>query len=1274
MIRFDCPKCGKSIKAPDNAAGARGRCPGCGEVFHIPKLPPPVPTPAGAEALQARTPAQAPGPSSMPSSPPPTQGSPRAVAAPGPTPSAAPLQQAAGTEAAPAGNSKLRILGIAAACAVVAAVLVAGWMLGWFGGAPSVPSEVSNPKPQAPSADAAKLLAQLDRIAKASDGSVGIRAQIKKITWKVHAAFGDTANALLARGADSTRNKFEVLGYILESALRRGDRDGVKRAADSIYALALADQEKPQSEVSAQDKAGYIRSAARAYALVNESGRFREILGKIQSTGNGEQGREELLGTTCRISLEHGNPSGALLAVEETAPSSRASWLAVYMAPAYAAKSDKASELKCYRDGLKAMAAGKGITSRGETLRYCLLGLCEHKLFDEAAKAVISVAVAEEGRNPLLNAVVLCQAAAGDAAGAIRNARAGGDLMQAAELAADTPDKKQAIADALHVYAVLPNLPETPAWEPMSRMQPEDPAATARVRMLRRIAKVLFRVGADDEGRIVLDQGRAIVAERRPPAYDTLMGELAAGDLEGIRARLTAGDTAAAQKAVALLAVKPGSAACVSRAWAEIGAAMWKAGNKNEAAAAFSKAVAVAQGIPRPRGFTYNRISGIAAVQAVAGDVEGAVRTLAIPEGGEIDDEHIGDVAVARFRAGDLNGALETAGILRSLEHRYTQILGRVLAEMADRGDLEGALQTYVANARGDGSAPSDPVELLGRAIEAGKDDLVLKYCGPNHASSVAEYVAKAVKAGKKQLAQAILDKCLEHQLAAPESSRPFLDCMQTVRLMADCADKSKALEALHVVVERAESAHRSYEVLTDTAVEIMVRAGSLDDVLAMAAKMPNQLEREQFLRFALEAVTGPVLRDRTPRQMSRPSSGKPTQAQKIFSEQVNHLRQPGEEITPPPYIAPGSKPPSVELVAPKAPEAAWPAQTILASARTARGVGPTCCAVFVREGSPVFFFLDVPAPPRGWSVMRVHKTPSGWEKEEFAKPPAGASYDHVDAATIGGVPYVALSSAQTSSEQLGSLEVRALRDAKWTTVFENRDVAAQYGQQVALGSVGGRPVAAYTDKYPPPGDSSRNAKFLEQGADGKWTEDRLPVPYVAGIVHLSVGEVGGDAAVLVSTGGGSGKHFGRRTGGKWSFERVGDLREGSGQLFDLGGNPAWVLIGTGREARDSTIAFGRGGQGSNARLVLPETADPWPMDVAAVGGRPAAAYYDRQSRKMFYCDLGPDGSWKQSEISIGHPLRPVGQLRLFEIDGKPAVVFFETAEGGEALQFAQPR
>jgi len=35
-IKVSCPSCGKTLAAPDSAAGKRAKCPGCGELFTVP--------------------------------------------------------------------------------------------------------------------------------------------------------------------------------------------------------------------------------------------------------------------------------------------------------------------------------------------------------------------------------------------------------------------------------------------------------------------------------------------------------------------------------------------------------------------------------------------------------------------------------------------------------------------------------------------------------------------------------------------------------------------------------------------------------------------------------------------------------------------------------------------------------------------------------------------------------------------------------------------------------------------------------------------------------------------------------------------------------------------------------------------------------------------------------------------------------------------------------------------------------------------------------------
>lgn len=49
-IEFSCSKCGKQLRAPDDAAGRKCRCPDCGTVARVPDdWPPPRPIAAGDE-------------------------------------------------------------------------------------------------------------------------------------------------------------------------------------------------------------------------------------------------------------------------------------------------------------------------------------------------------------------------------------------------------------------------------------------------------------------------------------------------------------------------------------------------------------------------------------------------------------------------------------------------------------------------------------------------------------------------------------------------------------------------------------------------------------------------------------------------------------------------------------------------------------------------------------------------------------------------------------------------------------------------------------------------------------------------------------------------------------------------------------------------------------------------------------------------------------------------------------------------------------------------
>jgi hypothetical protein len=54
MIRFKCPNCGKEIRAGDEHAGKKSRCPGCKELFQIPLVRAVKPAPA--PVVERRTP------------------------------------------------------------------------------------------------------------------------------------------------------------------------------------------------------------------------------------------------------------------------------------------------------------------------------------------------------------------------------------------------------------------------------------------------------------------------------------------------------------------------------------------------------------------------------------------------------------------------------------------------------------------------------------------------------------------------------------------------------------------------------------------------------------------------------------------------------------------------------------------------------------------------------------------------------------------------------------------------------------------------------------------------------------------------------------------------------------------------------------------------------------------------------------------------------------------------------------------------------------------
>jgi hypothetical protein len=230
---------------------------------------------------------------------------------------------------------------------------------------------------------------------------------------------------------------------------------------------------------------------------------------------------------------------------------------------------------------------------------------------------------------------------------------------------------------------------------------------------------------------------------------------------------------------------------------------------------------------------------------------------------------------------------------------------------------------------------------------------------------------------------------------------------------------------------------------------------------------------------------------------------------------------------------------------------------------------------------------------------------------------------------------------------------VLSLRGGKWKTEFENTG-PAHYGGFIAMGAVGGRPVATYTGKYPPSGAYSHNAMFLEETAGGKWEEVKLALPYNPGIVHCDVGEVGGRAAVLYDTEGGGGLWYGERAdGGAWAFEQA--AAPDGGHLLDVAGEPAcfaagWHVRKNGKWESSELTERGHTIVGSDAALV---------------GGRPAVAYFDRQTNELHYRALGDGGVWSDQVIDFGS-VSFNGSVSLADLGGGRAAVAY-IGPGGEA-------
>jgi hypothetical protein len=1162
------------------------------------------------------------------------------------------------------GNRKVLIAGIASFCAAAIVVVGLGFFLGWFGGAPELSQDVLNPEAGPPTAQAGELLDKLERIAKIADDPATMRRKINELTWKIHAAFGDTANAIVARQANDDTGKLEVLMYVLESARRRADTSVTAKAADNIYALALKMRDDPNAKLKRDAKARFILAAMWGYAAAGNFDRFEEVLTQTSSGGDEPIQRSRFLAKIVSRLRELDDLSGAMKVLEHMSANERIGAMAG-IAKALAARSDKTASAKCYRACLKDLVAVGKTDATARALRDCLKGMCETGLFDEAAEGAISLPEAR-----LLDSVAMCQADAGDIEGAVKNARRGGDLLLAAELALDAGKKQQAADDALHVYAVLPELPKP---KPSANGRPRGYSASAvRVGLLKRIAVVLLRAGKEREGRIILSQARKIIAESQGREFDRLTGTLERAQAEAAGYRLADGDIDAARRAAELLKATPGGDVYLPEIYSNIGVALWKDGKKADAATAFATAVAACQALPGTHR-SRTGFGGIAAARARVGDVDGAVKTLALRKTGRAADSELGDIAVAQVRAGDPNGALETIASVRSYTFRYTNILRRITDAVAQRGDLEEAFRMFLANARTVGVRIPEPIELAARAVDADKGDLLHRYYRPNTTKSLAMLARKAADAGKADLARAILERGLEHLAGLNDTYSSRGEIIATISLMSEHGDKAKALRVLRDAMTQPEASERKASQSVPITVDLMLRIGSLDDILAWAAKTSRPRQRTVILQTAVDALVSSVLlpqgrlnRLRTPHANAK-EPAEPSAVERIFGR----LRENRDGRTTPPYIAPGSKRPAVKLVEARLPTGTWTVQRIIADARRNRNSGPSGCEVCVKDGVPMVFFFDADSGQGGWSVIRVHKSGGTWRREEFARPNKKDSYGWLDAAVVAGVPHVALNSNEIGQKRTGSLEIRALRDGKWTTVFEKLRVGSHYGRRVAIGGLSGRVVAVYTDVYPQSGGHSHNAKFLEQGADGKWTEMRLPLPHVSGLTNFDIRQVGEDAALAFSTSGARGKYTGLRAEGNWTFDNVNKLTQGNVFLFALNGAVASLSSG-GYDKRK--IVFNTSDKSPQPAAALPSGFNPNLVDAATVGARPALICYDRKSKKMFYLKFESSGKWVGGEVTIGRPFRDVERLRLFEIAGKPTAIYFESSRRRSDLYLIQLR
>lgn len=1269
MIQFHCNQCGKKLRVPLEHAGKRARCKQCGNVLHVP-----LPTGEGASA----------------DSPPPavatTAASPQVASEP--EQGAQPVQVTSGASTHRSGRGPWII---AAAGVVAVGIGVVVWLNNQdvrddneAGAAQRNDQRIDRPGQDEPasgvaltdqqedapgSEDAERMVAQLRRLAAAAAGETRIKSLLADIVWRVYAAAGMRRAALDALPSDEAQyRRVLVLLEVQEGQLRRGQASAARDTADEIQRLLdQAPTDKPRRE-----SAVFPYAAAVAWARLGEHQRVQAALDSALLTDarQREQVAEAVMTAQARI----GDLPGARQTAANLDARRRAS--ALHEAVTIYIREHDAPPLSFYQ-ALLDTAKQDGADGRNHALdRLGLIGLCRHKQFDQAAAFVIDLDPQHRYRAVWMSAISHLQARAGDLDGAIANTKRAGYLVPAAAFALDA-GRPQGAAQGLRIVLLsLPELPAPPAGDPNVVYNRDDPIAAHRVRLLRQIAVLQFRAGQSAEAASTRQAARDLATKRQTHRIVHLLHLLDTAEAEAAIAQLHVnGDLGAAITTAKRLAAEEGAAAAVAELWVRIGVRQWEVGDLDDARDSFHQAIKTAETtVSGKRVYKYNP-GDAAAARARAGDARGAFDTLMLAEeaGIAVQDERLTDIAVALTRAGDVDAALRSLKQVQMYRSRHAAVVLQIAMAHADVEGIDAAFGIYLDHARPEGVFPAAPTDLLLRAIERGRTDLAVKHLNSTSPHVVAKVAAACADAGKPDAARRIAERAFELRAARTRQQRQYGDDFAgLVDLMATYGD-AKAVDGL-----LATANEQGLEPLA--LADLFARRGDVDRVISLAKSSSHPRGAAALIDRAMRVVAAPVI----PLDPRRGDGEKPMlddaerprydETELAFLEQEQEVRlydADGQVSVLPPHVPPAAATrlasrAAEPLIHDEADVTAdrWTVATLYAGVSGNAGAGPEeNLAIAMNDGEPVVFAI-VTGPKHGWSVMAATNTGGRWSTNTFADPRDLESYWAVDAVTINGRPWVALSSSKIDGERSGAIEVRTIVDGQWKVAHEARDGGAHSGQRAKIAMLNGRPVLVYTAAAPRSAGWSKNVELLELSKDGLWTASRLPVPYNAGVIHFALAAFGEEAVVAFTSAGGFGKLAGHRRDGQWRFENFSKSPEGRVYLCPIEGEPA--LLGVNFDA-PAELWVRRGDQWRKLDG-LPQDLNTSFADFRIVRGKPSIACWDRTQRAMRLLIRNTDGGWDNHVLATTDPLLSASQIRLFEWRGKTHIAAIASLRGQSSV------